>query len=149
MSALEKANKALLEGKAARFAGLTTKEAEAIRSLMLLTLKPVIYAANVADSDLATGNDMSRKLFAYAESHGSKAVLVSAQVRSARKHDFFLDVVYMLFARAVCWYCRWSQSCPVFPGRKETSSYPRSVSPTRTAASRYICVQYINSFYCI
>lgn len=82
MSALEKANKALLEGKAARFAGLTAKEAESIRSLMLLTLKPVIYAANVADSDLATGNDMSRKLFAYAESHGSKAVLVSAQVES-------------------------------------------------------------------
>jgi len=81
MSALEKANKALLEGKAARFAGLTAKEVESIRSLMLLTLKPVIYAANVADSDLATGNDMSRKLFAYAESHGSKAVLVSAQVR--------------------------------------------------------------------
>lgn len=48
---------------------------------MLLTLKPVIYAANVADADLATGNAMSQKVFEYAAAHGSKAVLVSAQVQ--------------------------------------------------------------------
>ena len=70
----------LLEGKPARSAGLTAKEVESIKSLMLLTLKPVIYAANVADSDLATGNEMSKKVFDYAAAHGSKAVLVSAQV---------------------------------------------------------------------
>lgn len=80
LSALEKANKALLEAKPARAAGLTAKEIESIRSLMLLTLKPVIYAANVADSDLASGNEMSKKVFEYAEARGSKAVIVSAQV---------------------------------------------------------------------
>ena len=47
---------------------------------MLLTLKPVIYAANVADSDLATGNELSKQVFDYAEKEGNKAVLVSAQV---------------------------------------------------------------------
>eukprot|EP01032_Pedospumella_encystans_P018941 gene18941-21548_t len=82
LSALEKANKALLEAKPARAAGLTAKEIESIRSLMLLTLKPVIYAANVADSDLASGNEMSKKVFEYAEARGSKAVIVSAQVES-------------------------------------------------------------------
>jgi len=49
---------------------------------MLLTLKPVIYAANVADTDLATGNEMSKKVFDYAAAEGNKAVLVSAQVEA-------------------------------------------------------------------
>lgn len=49
---------------------------------MLLTMKPVIYAANVADSDLATGNEMSKKVFDHAKKDGSRAVLVSAQVES-------------------------------------------------------------------
>lgn len=49
---------------------------------MLLTLKPVIYAANVADSDLASGNEMSKKVFAHAAKEGNKCVLVSAQVEA-------------------------------------------------------------------
>lgn len=80
LGALEKANTALLAGKPVRSAGLTAKEQEAIKTLMPLTLKPVIYAANVADADLATGNAMSEKVFAYAQQQGTKAVLVSAQV---------------------------------------------------------------------
>jgi len=48
---------------------------------MLLTMKPVIYAANVGDDDLSTGNEMSKKVFEFAQSEGSRAVLVSAQVR--------------------------------------------------------------------
>lgn len=70
----------MLEGRPARSAGLTADEKESIKSLMLLTLKPVIYAANVADSDLATGNELSKQVFDYAEKEGNKAVLVSAQV---------------------------------------------------------------------
>ena len=48
---------------------------------MLLTLKPVIYAANVADSDLATGNAMSKIVFDFAAAEGNTCVLVSAQVQ--------------------------------------------------------------------
>lgn len=80
--ALEKVNEALVAGKAARTASLTADEALAIKSLMLLTLKPVIYAANVADSDLAKGNDMSKVVYDHAAAEGNKAVLVSAQVES-------------------------------------------------------------------
>ena len=80
LSALEKVNASLLEGRPARSAGLTEDEKESIKSLMLLTLKPVIYAANVADSDLATGNELSNQVFDYAAKEGNKAVLVSAQV---------------------------------------------------------------------
>jgi ribosome-binding ATPase len=77
--ALEKVNQALISGKAARQAGLTVEELDLVKSLML-TLKPVIYAANVADSDLATGNELSRKLTEFAKSEGSIVVIVSAQV---------------------------------------------------------------------
>jgi ribosome-binding ATPase len=78
--ALEKVNQALISGKAARQAGLTVEELDLVKSLMLLTLKPVIYAANVADSDLATGNELSMKLTEFAKSEGSIVVIVSAQV---------------------------------------------------------------------
>ena len=82
LSALEKVFEALMAGKPARLSGLTVAEKESIKSLMLLTMKPVIYAANVADTDLATGNSMSKSVFDFAQSEGSKVVLVSAQVIS-------------------------------------------------------------------
>lgn len=82
LSALEKVNTALEAGKPARKAGLDKSELDAIKSLMLLTLKPVIYAANVADVDLATGNEMSKKVAEFAKTDGCSTVLVSAQVES-------------------------------------------------------------------
>jgi GTP-binding protein YchF len=82
VSALEKVSACLQLGQPARLAGLTGDESLAIKSLMLLSLKPVIYAANVADSDLASGNDMSKLVFDYAAKEGNAAVLVSAQVES-------------------------------------------------------------------
>jgi hypothetical protein len=80
--ALEKVNDALGGGKPARGAGLTQAEAELVKGLMLLTMKPVIYAANVADADLATGNALSRQVLDHAATEGNTAVLVSAQVES-------------------------------------------------------------------
>jgi len=80
--ALEKVNDALGGGKPARVAGLTQAEAELVKGLMLLTMKPVIYAANVADADLATGNALSRQVLDHAAAEGNTAVLVSAQVES-------------------------------------------------------------------
>jgi GTP-binding protein YchF len=82
LAALEKVNETLLLGKAARSAGLNAEELELIKGMMLLTLKPVIYAANVADSDLAAGNAMSKIIMDFAEAEGNKCVLVSAQVES-------------------------------------------------------------------
>ena len=80
--ALEKVNDALGGGKPARVAGLTKAEAELVKGLMLLTMKPVIYAANVADADLATGNALSKQVLDHAAAEGNTAVLVSAQVES-------------------------------------------------------------------
>lgn len=81
-SALEKV-KALLESdRPARFAELSDDEEFSIKSLGLLTRKPMIYAANVADSDLADGNEMVHKLKTISESEGAKIVIVSAQVEA-------------------------------------------------------------------
>lgn len=77
---MEKINTNLVAGKSARSVDLTAQQLEEIKGLMLLTMKPVIYAANVGDNDLAEGNEMSKKVFEFAKAEGSRAVLVSAQV---------------------------------------------------------------------
>jgi len=81
-AALEKVKAMLEADKPARFAELSDEEELAIKSLGLLTRKPMIYAANVADSDLATGNDMVAQLKKITESEGAKLVIVSAQVEA-------------------------------------------------------------------
>lgn len=81
-TALEKVKEQLEADKPARFAELTDDEEFAIKSLGLLTRKPMIYAANVADSDLAEGNDMVNKLKEISTSEGAKIVIVSAQVEA-------------------------------------------------------------------
>lgn len=52
-SALEQIAVALDDGKPARSAGLAPDDKEAVMHLQLLTLKPLIYAANVAEDELA------------------------------------------------------------------------------------------------
>lgn len=81
-SALEKVYAVLMESQPARQADLDEKEELAIKSLGLLTRKPIIYAANVQDSDLAQGNEMVDRLRELADSEGAKLVIVSAQVES-------------------------------------------------------------------
>lgn len=71
-----------MAGKSARSVELLPEERAPLKGLMLLSMKPVIYAANVADSDLATGNELSKKVFEFAASEGNTAVIVSAQVES-------------------------------------------------------------------
>jgi ribosome-binding ATPase len=52
------------------------------RELSLLSDKPVLYAANVAEEDLAEGNGASRSVAAYAAAQGDEVVLVSARVEA-------------------------------------------------------------------
>jgi len=82
LSALTKVVTLLNAGKSARLAELTPEEDKCIKGLMLLSRKPVIYAANVMDSDLATGNAMVELVKGFAAAEGSSAVVVSAQVES-------------------------------------------------------------------
>jgi len=52
------------------------------RELSLLSDKPVLYAANVAEDELATGNTASAAVVALAAERGDGAVLVSARVEA-------------------------------------------------------------------
>ena len=81
-SALEKVAVVLNNNEPGRNAVLEEDEENAIKSLGLLTRKKMIYAANVADEDLAKGNDMVDKLRVMADNDGSGLVIVSAQVEA-------------------------------------------------------------------
>lgn len=80
--ALQKVLEVLEAEKPARFAELDEEEEKAIKSLGLLSRKKMIYAANVADGDLAEGNEMVDRLKELADSEGAKVVVVSAQVEA-------------------------------------------------------------------
>lgn len=80
--ALEKVATVLNNNEPARNAELDEEEELAIKNLGLLTRKKMIYAANVADSDLAIGNDLSMRLQEHAVKEGASMVLVSAQVEA-------------------------------------------------------------------
>ena len=80
--ALEKVATVLNNNEPARNAELDEEEELAIKNLGLLTRKKMIYAANVADSDLAIGNDLSMRLQEQAVKEGASMVLVSAQVEA-------------------------------------------------------------------
>src|SRR5690348_8332706 len=53
LGSLERANAALAEGRALWHAGLSADDRAVLAPLSLLTLKPILYAANVTDAELA------------------------------------------------------------------------------------------------
>ena len=82
VEALEKLVPALQEGRPARSVTLTEDEDKAIRPLGLLTRKPVIFAANVSEHDLATGNKFVDVVREIAMKEGAEVVVISAQVEA-------------------------------------------------------------------
>ncbi|MBR4079159.1 MAG: redox-regulated ATPase YchF [Christensenellaceae bacterium] len=62
---------------------MTADEKEVIRDLFLLTSKPVIYVANIAEDDIGTPVSelpLAAKLEEYASAHGSEVLLISAKI---------------------------------------------------------------------
>ena len=79
---LEKLVGVLNAGKPARQYSFTDEESELVKGLELLTNKPIIYAANVSEDDLATGNSYVEQVREVAAKENAKVVVVSAQVES-------------------------------------------------------------------
>ncbi len=79
---LEKISKVLNDGKSARSLDLSEDDLLMIKQLGLLTNKPIIYATNVAEDDLATGNPWVESVREFAKDEEAKVVVVSAQVES-------------------------------------------------------------------
>ena len=69
-------------GKPARSCNLDDDEKAAARDFFLLSQKPIIYACNVAEEDLADGvvNPHVSAMFMAAQQEGAQAVVVSARV---------------------------------------------------------------------
>ncbi|GLJ53501.1 hypothetical protein SUGI_1141510 [Cryptomeria japonica] len=84
LAALQQIHGALLSGKPARSVTLSDYENDAVKHLCLLTMKPVIYVANVAESDLVetTNNPYVKELVEVASNFKSEVVTVSAQVEA-------------------------------------------------------------------
>jgi len=79
---LEKIAVALEEGKAARSVSLNDDEKELIRPLGLLTNKPIIYATNLSEDDLFSGNIYSEKVKEYSIAEQAESIRISAQVEA-------------------------------------------------------------------
>lgn len=83
MAVIEKALAVLQDGKPARTLELDNEdEAKAFKNLQLLTAKPILYVANVAEEDAATGNDLSAKVEEMANAQGASAVIISAAIEA-------------------------------------------------------------------
>jgi len=80
--ALEKLLPVLNEGKSARTVELEEEEEALIKPLGLLTRKPVIYATNVSEDDLATGNEWVEQVRAIAAEENAQVIIISAQVEA-------------------------------------------------------------------
>jgi ribosome-binding ATPase len=99
VEALEKIVAVLSDGKPARGVSLTDDEELAIKPLGLLTRKPIIYATNVDENDLATGNAWVEQVRTVAAAEQAQVVVVSAQVEAelvdlsdAERQDFLASL---------------------------------------------------------
>jgi GTP-binding protein YchF len=81
---LERVRDALAAGRPARSVTPTDEEAAAYRTFNLLTAKPVLYASNVGESEIAAGNRFVEELRAAVERDGESAevVIFSAKVEA-------------------------------------------------------------------
>ncbi len=82
VEALEKIIPALNDGKPVRSVSLTDEEKDAVKGLWFLTAKPVIFAANVSEDDLAMGNAWVDNVRKIAAEEGAEVIVISAQVES-------------------------------------------------------------------
>jgi len=97
VEALEKVAQVLNLGQSARSVKLTQEEEILVKALTLLTAKPIIYAANVSEEELSSGNSYVEQVREIAQQEGAKVVIISAQVESelvelsAEERKDFLD----------------------------------------------------------
>ncbi len=80
---LERVKMAMEEGKPARSLDYTKEELEIMKEISLISMKPVLYAANVAEEDFSKGIENCEyvnRVKAHAESEGSEVMPVSAQI---------------------------------------------------------------------
>jgi GTP-binding protein YchF len=98
VAVLEKVQPVLNEAKPARTVDLSKEELAVIRPLFLLTMKPTMYVANVADKGFA-GNPLLARIEAHARAEGAPVVAICAALEAEiadmsdeDKHVFLADM---------------------------------------------------------
>ncbi|WP_420386461.1 redox-regulated ATPase YchF [Roseivirga sp.] len=82
LAALERFKSEMESGKNARSIEADDDELAAVKELSLLTLKPVIYAANVEEASIHTGNEHVDALKAAVANENSEVLVISASIES-------------------------------------------------------------------
>ena len=84
IAVMEIALAALQAGQPARtvLPKLDAEKQKTLKLLQLVTAKPVLYVANVAESDAATGNALSEKVAAKAKAEGTESVIIAAAIEA-------------------------------------------------------------------
>ena len=73
----------LLKNYALRNIEFTKEELEVIKNFHFITLKPIIYAANVSEEDIVVGdNDYTLKVKEYADNEGAGVIVMCAKLES-------------------------------------------------------------------
>ena len=80
LEALTKAKEALEKNIALRAVDFTKEERLAIKSYNFLTLKPIIYMANINEEDINKDNPYVNKVIEYANNEGAKVIKVCAKI---------------------------------------------------------------------
>ncbi|MFN4145164.1 MAG: redox-regulated ATPase YchF [Runella sp.] len=79
---LTRVRETLLQGKSIRTMGLTDDEKAAIADLQLLTIKPVIYVANVDEGSILTGNEYVEQLKTAVADEQAEVIMISAAIEA-------------------------------------------------------------------
>lgn len=77
---LKKLQEGFLNNIPARLISLTDDEKLFIKNYQFLTMKPMLYVANVSEDDVFTGNDYTKRVKEYADKTNSKVVIISAKI---------------------------------------------------------------------
>lgn len=79
---LKKIKAALITNKGANTVDFDSESKKIIKGFNLITVKPVIYLANVKEEDVVNENDYVKTLRLFAEAQGSSVIVISAKIES-------------------------------------------------------------------
>jgi GTP-binding protein YchF len=82
VGALEKAKNALEKNMPLRVISFTDEELQVIKPFCFLTIKPIIYLANVSEESFNDDNEYYQQVLDYANKEGSRAIKISAKLES-------------------------------------------------------------------
>ena len=80
LDTLEKVKSVLENGKCARTIDYTDEEKEVLKDCFLLTTKPVLYVANISESEINSSNEMVSKVREYAKNENTEVIELCVKI---------------------------------------------------------------------